>query len=134
MSTSKNNWKVLQLSDGDILNGKPNSMSCCAIALAFDREECMNRDGKFEPGMSHWVPEIHHSDEMYIQKEGEGAKNYFGVRLHPEDRDDVQDFIDSYDNWGPHGGGDMLDDFSGFRFRYQLEHISTYLDKIGGGE
>jgi len=124
------NYKVLQLTEDDVRNGQPNSMSVCPIALAFDREECMNRDGEHKPGMSPWVAEVHCSDEMYIQKEGEGAKNYYGVYIHRDDRSDVDDFIQAVD--APSGETPELEDLIGFRFRYRLEHCGDFKDLYPG--
>ena len=120
-------WREIQVSDDDILNGKPNSKTCCAIALAVDRVECMNRDGEFEPGRSDWQPEVHCSDELYIEHQGEGINalqvpEYYALDIHEDDRDDVDNFIKAYDKWAPHGGGDILSDLGNLRFRYRLEH------------
>ena len=112
-------WKTLQVSDDDILNGQPNSFSCCPIALALDREECMQ--GKYEPGRSHWSPEVHCSDEMYINNSRD-KEDYRALFIKYEDRDEVDDFIKAFDVWGPHGGGDILSDIPQIRFRYRLEH------------
>ena len=112
-------WKILQVTDDDILNGKPNSMTCCAIALALDRQECMQ--GKYEPGRSHLSPEVHCSDEIYINN-SKDKKDYLALFIKYEDRDEVDHFIKEYDEWGPHGGGDILSDITNLRFRYRIEH------------
>ena len=95
-------YKTLTVTADDVLNGKPNSQTCCAIALAVDRQECMNREGKYEPGRSPWQPEINCSDEMYIEDKS-NEDEYIALEVHPDDKDFVDDFIQAYDSWGKHG-------------------------------
>ncbi len=124
-------YKTITVTADDILNGKPNSNSCCAIALAVDKAECMNREGKYEPGRSPWQPEINCSDEMYIEDKS-NEDEYIALEVHKDDKDDVDDFIQAYDSWGKHGGGDILEDIGTISFQYKTYIWNRHKDgKVG---
>ena len=120
-------WKIAAVTEEDIECGAPGSNRSCAISLCIDRIEC-------QPRGDNWYPETHTSDEMYINN-SDDDKDYRAFYIHPEDRDNVDSFIQAFDE--EYFNGDSPrddDDYVGYpavfkdllehrlSFRYRLEH------------
>ena len=82
-------WKVATVTEEDITCGAPGSNRSCAISLCIDRIECQTREGD-------WYPETHTSDEMYINN-SDDDKDYRAFYIHLDDRDNVDSFIQAFD-------------------------------------
>ena len=124
---SDRHWKIASVTEEDIECGTPGSNRSCAISLCIDRIEC-------KPRGDNWSPETHTSDEMYINN-SDDSKDYRAFYIHPDDRDNVDSFIQAYDEEYYCGGSPRDDDdYPGYQevlkdllehrlsFRYRLEH------------
>ena len=123
-------WKVAQLRDEDVINGAPNSNRCCAVALCLERLECERN-----PKRTDWYPEVHCSDEIYInQGEYEEKQDYRLIVVHKDDKDRLDEWIQAYDEENMDGSSPRDDeDYPGYvetyqmllenpvRFRYKIE-------------
>ena len=110
-------WKVAQLRDEDVINGAPNSNRCCAVALCLERLECERN-----PERTDWYPEVHCSDEIYInQGEYEEKQDYRLIVVHKDDKDRLDEWIQAYDEENMDGSSPRDDeDYPGYAETYQM--------------
>ena len=110
-------WKVAQLRDEDVINGAPGSNRCCAVALCLERLECESN-----PKRTDWYPEVHSSDEIYInQGPYEEKQDYRWIDVHKEDRADLDEWIQAFDEENMDGSSPRDDeDYIGYEATYQM--------------
>lgn len=120
-------WKVAQLRDEDVINGAPNSNRCCAVALCLERLECERKE-------DYWYPEVHSSDEIYInQGEYEEKQDYRLIAVHKDDKDILDEWIQAYDEENMDGSSPRDDeDYPGYAETYQtlLENPIRFRYKV----